>query len=186
MQTLRANLPTSLPPVSPCLWSGSWHGCDAGMHWPTGSCQHLKKPSIHISATVTPDTTLPATTRQPAEQFGLVCRAARYCSNWAKQREKKQRESSQILLQGDTVRQSIYVFSHNNPHQSLNNSSNLICAYGSFKLWITHKEPCKNLFCLHLKVECFFFFFFLEEHNFIYVNTHSLFLKVWKVDEQDA
>lgn len=54
VQTSRANLPTSLPPVTSCLWSRSRHGCDTGMHWSTGSCQGLQKPSIHISATVTP------------------------------------------------------------------------------------------------------------------------------------
>lgn len=59
-------LSTSLPPVSACLWSPSWHGCDAGMRRPSGSCQCHTKPSIHISATVTADRAPPATASQTA------------------------------------------------------------------------------------------------------------------------
>lgn len=46
----------------------SWHGCDAGIRWPTGSYQCHTKPSIFSSTTVTPDRAPPAMSSQSAAQ----------------------------------------------------------------------------------------------------------------------
>lgn len=61
--------PPCRPPVSPCLWSRCWRGGDTGTRRSTGSCQRLQEPSIHISAPVSPDIALQATSLHPAAQF---------------------------------------------------------------------------------------------------------------------
>lgn len=86
--------PPCRPPVSPCLWSRCWRGGDTGTRRSTGSCQRLQEPSIHISAPVSPDTALQATSLHPAAQFNrgrhitrhlnLVWRGKKSVSLWKK------------------------------------------------------------------------------------------------------
>lgn len=151
MQTKEANLPTSLPPVSPRLWSCRWHGCDAGMHWPTGSCQSLKKPSIHISAPVIPDTAPPAT-----HKLSAGCTVSFSMPDKLTQILKSSKNKSQLFRR--------------NKQGEKPNTVSLKYTFDiqNTKYSILDHQTCTNL--LIFRTMDVFLFFFFGGHNFIYVN----------------